>query len=249
MKPVALPGNFATSAVQQRYSASVRPLQRQANLRETVTVALRSAIITGEMTPGTVYSAPTLSAQFRVSATPVREVMLDLVKEGLVVAAPNKGFRVTEISAEELDRITEIRLLLEPPSVAAAVPLIGTADLPKLRTLAQDIVDAVSLDDLPSYVEADRTFHLALMAFGGNMRLVELVSDLRSQTRLFGLLPLLESGQLVHSAIEHHSLVDLIEAGDANRVEVFMREHIGHVAGRWAGVSPPTAAAELDELK
>lgn len=228
-------------------SASVRPLQRQANLRETVAIALRSAIISGEMTPGAVYSAPTLGARFGVSATPVREAMLDLVKEGLVVAAPNKGFRVTTISAAELDRITEIRLLLEPPSVAAAVPLIGAAQLPELRQLAQAIVDAVRADDLPAYVEADRTFHLALVAFGGNMRLVELISDLRSQTRLFGLVPLLESGQLEQSAAEHHQLVDLIETGDVVRVQAFMREHIGHVRGRWANPAPPVAEPVTQE--
>ena len=81
----------------------VVPLPEQRSLREQVTSALRAAVISGEMRPGVVYSAPSLAARFRVSATPVREALLDLVKEGLVVSVRNKGFRVTEVTDRQLD--------------------------------------------------------------------------------------------------------------------------------------------------
>jgi DNA-binding GntR family transcriptional regulator len=64
------------------------------SLREQVSHALRAALIAGELRPGVVYSAPVLAAGFGVSATPVREAMLDLAKEGLVEVVRNKGFRV-----------------------------------------------------------------------------------------------------------------------------------------------------------
>ena len=68
------------------------------SLREQVAQALRGALVAGEMRPGTVYSAPALATRFGVSATPVREAMLDLAKEGLVEAVRNKGFRVVGLS-------------------------------------------------------------------------------------------------------------------------------------------------------
>ena len=58
------------------------------------------------MRPGVVYSAPALAARFGVSATPVREAMLDLAKEGLVSAVRNKGFRVTEVEVPMAHRAT-----------------------------------------------------------------------------------------------------------------------------------------------
>ena len=67
------------------------------SLREQVGHALRAALVTGQLKPGEVYSAPGLAAQFGVSATPVREAMLDLAKEGLVEVARNKGFRVVAV--------------------------------------------------------------------------------------------------------------------------------------------------------
>ena len=83
--------------------------------RDRIGAALRAAIVSGAMEPGVVYSAPSLAVRFGVSATPVREAMLDLVREGLVETVANKGFRATEMADSDLDEISELRLLLEPP--------------------------------------------------------------------------------------------------------------------------------------
>ncbi|MFC0553269.1 GntR family transcriptional regulator [Planotetraspora thailandica] len=208
---------------------------RRENLRDRIRDALRAAIISGQLQPGVVYSAPTLGAQFGVSPTPVREAMLDLVKEGLVVPHPNKGFRITQVSEEDLDNLAAIRLLIEPPTVRDSVAVIPEEDLLHLRTLAQDIVDAAESGDLVGYIEADHVFHLTLLGYSRNRFLVDVVAGLRRQTRLLGLTPLLHNGMLVRSAAEHHELMDLIQARDPAATETLMRRHIGHVRGLWAG--------------
>ncbi|GGQ16270.1 GntR family transcriptional regulator [Streptosporangium pseudovulgare] len=211
------------------------------SLREQVAHALRAALITGEMRPGVVYSAPVLAAQFGVSATPVREAMLDLAKEGLVEAVRNKGFRVTELSDRDLDELTEIRLLIEVPTVtrlAAAVGTDGTdgaARFDPLRPLARRIVDAADRGDLIAYVDADIRFHLELLALAGNAHLVDVVRDLRGRARLYGLPALSARGGLAGSAREHLELLDLLAAGDREGTERLIRRHIGHVRGIWAG--------------
>ena len=67
-------------------------LQKPSSLREQISTALRAALITGEMLPGETYSVPAIAEKFGISATPVREAMLDLTKDGILVALPNKGF-------------------------------------------------------------------------------------------------------------------------------------------------------------
>ncbi|MGW1342804.1 GntR family transcriptional regulator [Kribbella sp. NPDC002412] len=213
---------------------SVRRLAQRENLRDSVANALRAAVISGELVPGEVYSAPMLGARFGVSATPVREAMLDLVREGLVTSLRNKGFRVTEVSDADLDNLASLRQLIEPPTIRDVVPVIPEADFPRLRELAEAIVVAAEAGDLIAYIEADRVFHVTLLAYSGNQKLVDVVSDLRSQTRLLGLTPLVESGRLVQSAAEHHELMDLVEARDGGGAEQLMRRHIGHVRGLWA---------------
>src|SRR5205807_8566867 len=106
------------------------------SLREQVSHALRAALIAGELRPGVVYSAPVLAAGFGVSATPVREAMLDLAKEGLVEVVRNKGFRVTELSDRDLDELTELRMLIEVPTTARLAGRLDGAALAELRELA-----------------------------------------------------------------------------------------------------------------
>lgn len=207
------------------------------SIRDTVTSTLRGAIIAGEMAPGEVYSAPTLAAQFGVSATPVRESMVDLAKEGLVESVRNKGFRVTQPTARELDEIAKIRLLLEPPSIRDITPLVPETDFPMLRSMAQAIVDAATEGDLVGYLDADRTFHLKLLSYTGNGELSSLISDLRNRTRLFGLKGLSDTGDLVESAEEHHQILDAVESRDSSRAEAEMVDHINHVRGKWADSS------------
>ncbi|GGU97353.1 GntR family transcriptional regulator [Kitasatospora herbaricolor] len=206
----------------------------QERLRDQVAHALRAALISGELRPGVVYSAPALAADFGVSATPVREAMLDLAREGLVEAVRNKGFRVTELTEGDLDDFTEIRALIEVPTVGRVTRSATPEQLERLRPAAQAIVDAAGRHDLIGYLEADRRFHLDLLGLAGNARLVEVVGDLRKRSRLYGLTRLDARGELVSSAEEHLELLDLMISGDADAAEECMSRHLGHVRSLWA---------------
>lgn len=209
-------------------------ISERTSLRERVAESLRAALVSGRMVPGTTYSIPALAEQFGVSATPVREAMLDLVNEGIMSAVPNKGFRVVELSDAELDQITELRRLLEVPTVGDLAGAIDRAAVRRLRSLADAVSDAARRGDVVAYVEADRELHLALLAEAGNPRLVEMVGRLRDQSRLYGLEQLAADGVLVDSAAEHMRLIDALESGDRRAAERVMAHHLDHVRGIWA---------------
>ncbi|MEK0097412.1 GntR family transcriptional regulator [Streptomyces sp. A475] len=206
----------------------------RSSYRERVADALRAALIAGELRAGEVYSAPTLAVRFGVSATPVREAMLDLAKEGLVDAVPNKGFRVTAVSEKQLDEYKHIRSLIEIPTTAELAATADLAALEALRPVAREIVDAAVAGDLIAYVEADIRFHLGLLALSGNEHLVEVVGDLRKRSRLYGLNALVEAGRLEASAEEHLEILDALVARDEEAVRAVMTRHLGHVRGLWA---------------
>lgn len=212
----------------------ITPLGRQRSLRDSVTESLRGAIISGALKEGTLYSAPALGAAFGVSATPVREAMMDLAHEGLVEAVKNKGFRVTRITDKELDEIIQIRLLLEPPIVGKVAGTIPAEDYPQLRKLADRIVTAASKGDLSGFLAVDREFHAQILSYYGNERLTELATSFRARTRLYGIKSLSETQKLAESAREHLEIVDLLEKGDSRGVEDIMCTHIQHARGLWA---------------
>lgn len=210
---------------------------KKSSYRERVADALRAALIAGELRAGEVYSAPTLAVRFGVSATPVREAMLDLVKEGLVDTVPNKGFRVTAVSEKQLDEYTHIRSLIEIPTTAELATTADPVALEALRPVAREIVTAAATGDLIAYVEADIRFHLGLLALAGNEHLVEVVGDLRKRSRLYGLNALVEAGRLEASAEEHLAILDALLARDEEAVREVMTRHLGHVRGLWAAES------------
>src|SRR4029453_12904919 len=87
------------------------------SLREQARQVIRGLVITGQMRPDQLYSVPRLAAELGVSATPVREALLDLEREGLLEAERNRGFAVVSLSLGDLNDIFAVRLLLEGPSV------------------------------------------------------------------------------------------------------------------------------------
>ncbi|MEU3712871.1 GntR family transcriptional regulator [Streptomyces catenulae] len=212
-------------------------------LRDQVAHALRAALISGELQSGEVYSAPALAEDLGVSATPVREAMLDLAREGMVEPVRNKGFRVTEVDERDLDQYTEIRTLIEVPMIGRIARSAAPEDLEALRPVAEEIVCAARVHDLIGYLEADRRFHLSLLALSGNDRLVETVGDLRKRSRLYGLTALDERGELLPSAEEHLELLDLMLTGGAKAAERCMTRHLGHVRTLWAEGEQDRAAA------
>ena len=210
-------------------------LQPAASLREQVEEALSAQIITGEIEPGAVLTAPSLATQFGVSATPVREALLTLQRKGFLEPIRNKGFRVTGVSLDELRQLAQVRQLLECPPMRELAGAVPNELESELRALADEIVAAGDEGRLQDYLAADTRFHLLLIELVGNDHLSRIVRELRQQTRLGGLAALAESRVLADSAAEHAQLLDLLVAGDGAGAEALMRTHIGHVPGIWSG--------------
>lgn len=205
-----------------------------ARARARVTEALRAAIVTGDLAAGGVYSAPRLAARFGVSPTPVREAMLDLVRDGLVRTIPNRGFQVVEPSPAALHDILELRLLLEVPVVVRLAERgLRDAELAALRPLAEQTLRAASAPDVVAHVVADLAFHLALLDQWGNTEITEVVRALRSRSRLAGLRSADNHAAMVDSAREHLELLDLLRRRDAAAAGTLMAAHLRRAADLW----------------
>jgi DNA-binding GntR family transcriptional regulator len=213
----------------------IQTIEPSTSFRSEVEDALAAAIVAGEIQPGTLLSVPTLAARFGVSATPVREAVLQLEKRGFVVSVRNKGFRVTQVSEQDLRDIVQVRRWLEAPAMRIIAAKMPKIPIQPYRTLATAIVAAAANSDFPAYLAADSAFHLSILELVDNKKLVDLVGELRKQTRMVGLVGLANSSELQKSADEHHLLLDLLSEGRGDEAEQLMLAHIGHVSGWWAG--------------
>jgi DNA-binding GntR family transcriptional regulator len=210
------------------------PLQRT-SLREQALALLREALITGRITDDVVYSSKALATELGVSNGPIREAMLALVGDGLMEAVPNKGFRAVPLTPADLAEIYEMRLLLEVPVIARQARDGLPGDLAaRLAGLADTIERTARSRDLTGNLAADRDFHLALLAAGGNRRLVSTVARLRDQTRLHNLRTINADGRLITSAEEHRPLLAAIVRHDEHAAERLMRQHLEHIRRDWS---------------
>ncbi|MFJ4982674.1 GntR family transcriptional regulator [Streptomyces sp. NPDC088732] len=212
-----------------------RRMPERHSVRDQVLRALRGALVTGELRPGAVYSAPALAERFGVSATPVREAMQLLAREGAVEALPNKGFRVFERSRRDRAELAEVRALLEVPVVLRLARTVPSSRWEQLRPLVEATVAAAALGDRAAYAEADRAFHRALLEVSGNRQLVAVAEELHRRAQWpvaedharAGGTPRGIRAELVADAGEHAALLEALVSGDLPVVEALARGHYG----------------------
>ncbi|MRH91212.1 FCD domain-containing protein [Nocardia sp. SYP-A9097] len=203
---------------------------KRSSLRDQALAAIREGLISGQLEPGGIYSAPGLAAELGVSATPVRDAMLTLVHQGLIEAVRNRGFRVVTLSAADRLDIVQLRVLLEIPAMEELTGSPQVKDhYAEFSAVAADIVTAARHGDLIGYLDADRHFHLGLLDLLGNRRLVTVVGDLRGQTSLYGLRKLCARGGLTASAEEHLPILDALMGGDSHVTTQLMHKHLEHL--------------------
>ncbi|WND34221.1 GntR family transcriptional regulator [Streptomyces sp. BB1-1-1] len=206
-----------------------RALVQRSSVRGQVLDALRTALVSGELRPGEVYSAPALGERFGVSATPVREAMQQLALEGAVEVVPNRGFRVVERGDRELAELAEVRALIEVPVLLRLARTVPAERWAELRPLAEATVRAASSGCPATYAEADRAFHRAVLALAGNDQLVRIAGDLhrRAQWPPAGAPAVRGRADLIADAHEHTALLDALIAGDPDLVRTLVGEHFG----------------------
>ncbi|MFC4496360.1 GntR family transcriptional regulator [Streptomyces ovatisporus] len=209
-------------------TAGTPKLPERHSVRAQVLTALREALLSGELVPGEVYSAPALAERFGVSATPVREAMQRLVCEGAVETVPNRGFRVAVCSDRDRAELAEIRALLEIPSVLEAARAMPSECWERLRPYADEALRTAQGGDRTAYAEADSAFHGALLELTGNRQLVAVAADIqrRALRRPAPVPPSMCSAELLEDAYGHFKLLDALRTRDLATVERLMREHV-----------------------
>lgn len=202
-------------------------ISRQESLAQQVRDYVYDKIITGDLVASETYSVSELSHQLGVSRTPVREAVLQLEEIGLVAIVRNKGFRVVEVSAEDIVSAFQMRYLLEPFSAARAAQQTGSGRvMAELRRSMSVMVEASASNDRRAFMAADKEFHDLLLDQGENSRLTQAVNTARDATYSRGLSTrsLQRTWNDIHE--EHERILRAIDDSDAEEAAGAMRDHI-----------------------
>ncbi|MBF8224310.1 GntR family transcriptional regulator [Halomonas sp. 328] len=218
-------------------------------LAERVFQQLQEAIVRGELAPGSKITEPGLSKAYGISRGPLREAMRRLEVHRLIERVPHVGARVVKLSMKELLELFDVREALESMAARLAAEHMTAEEIAGLREVLAVHERQGDLKRGEAYYqrEGDLDFHYRIVLGSHNKMLMTLLcDDLYYLVRLYRTQFSASGSRPQRAFVEHHRIVDAIEAGDAELAELLMRRHVSasraNVAERYAA----TLAEEVD---
>jgi DNA-binding GntR family transcriptional regulator len=187
--------------------------------------AVRQAILSGRLLPGTPLREAALAEELGVSRSTIREAARVLSSEGLVRYQMNRGIVVADITGADAADIYAARAAVE---LAAADALTGHRDpavYARLSDLVEQIERAFGRGDTAAVLDGDRLFHATLVAAAGSPRLGRFYGQLQQEQRLALALAERSSRELGRTADDHRQLLDALR-GSRTRARAELTAHL-----------------------
>lgn len=196
------------------------------SLGDTVYEALREAIIKQVLKPGERLMETELAEEMGVSRTPVREAMRKLELEDYVEMIPRKGTYVSGLSIKDVNNLFEIRGALETLAAGLAAKRATQVEIAEMRKNLQEETHLFETSDVLKMIEFDTCFHEIIYSAARNVRLQNMIKDLRDQIQRFRTTSLAVPGRMKFALAEHHKIVEAIALGDVQEAERVTRAHL-----------------------
>lgn len=219
---------------QKLSDADSGPLRR-ASLVELAYERVQQRIVSGQLDEGARLVIDELAREFGISPIPVREALVRLKVERMVVFEANKGYRVApKPDPVELEHLYQGRLILEIGAVTEGFDAVNEQTLETLSELNREL-SAISVDDSAeankAFILKNEAFHLELVGLSRNPFIIDAYNRLGYHQRMLQTLyyqgdP--DSGRVVG---EHEEIIQCLRSGNPGAVADALRRHI--VGGQW----------------
>ena len=194
---------------------------------------IRSRILRGEWTAGTVLGEGPLAEDLGMSKTPVRQALRLLLQQGLLEVGPHRQMLVRDLSAEHRAEVLQIRRALEQIAVANASRRMPPEAIDELQVLLRRQRRAAAAGNEEAFLNLDEEFHLSVARGAAMATVAELLGQMRGFVRLMLLGRVREPAELRQVIAEHQELVDAVEARDEARAQEVLVRHLD----TWAPVA------------
>ena len=206
----------------------VLALPANRGLGADIATRLRAAILNGYFDPGERLPEESLARTVGVSRGPIREALVQLEREGLIVIRRNRGAFVAQLAREDLEEVYTLRVAIERLAVQRAIQFATDEALDEMQAVVDEIAQHMASGITEQEAaELDLKFHDLIYRASNHRRLHETWTTLRPQIHI-----LLLNRNVAHEdfrdfAVSSHQLIlDALRARDeARAVEVTM-EHL-----------------------
>lgn len=206
-------------------------------LHKVVQKAIEERILSGHFSPGEKISEVDVATSFGVSRTPVKLALNELAAEGIVEMLPRRGAFVKVFSDADIQKIHQVRSVLEGLSGRLAAQNRTEKDLKQLRAIVAAYRDVVMVDQEAQTADSkkvaaklkrlDLDFHNIILSMSGNEHLVDIARRKNLQFQCFINVAWGESKESrLRVLSEHEEILKALEAGNAELCEHLMQNHI-----------------------
>lgn len=200
-------------------------------MEEKVYLTLRREILQGNLPGGQRLVQDELASQLGTSRIPVRAALQKLESTGLVILDQKGFYTVATFTASDIAEIYGLRLLLEPYAARLAVPNMSAERLVQLAETNAEMNAAVKDGDTDRWSELNRDFHMSIYEDCGQPRLLRIIRDISASRPSFS--PIKTKDTLDRSSQEHAAMLEAAHQGNAERMEILIRDHIRNAGETW----------------
>jgi DNA-binding GntR family transcriptional regulator len=209
---------------------------------------LREQILSLQLAPNTELDEVQFSRELGFSRTPIREALIRLASDSLVVLAPNRGARVAPLDMDQVPQVLEALELYERATTRWAALRRQPADIALLERRNQEFSVACETEDPRQIVEANWAFHDAINQACGNRYLANDCSKMLRGVMRLSLLAFRQSDAQLSSydvVEQHREMIEAIRSGNADLAEDLVYKHSDEFRDRMKAFIAGTSTADF----
>jgi DNA-binding GntR family transcriptional regulator len=201
--------------------------QDRPRLADIVYNQLLEAIRSGAISDDERLVQEKLAEEMQISRTPVREALLRLEQEGILVVAQRGGFRVYRMSRDEVHELYQARAAIEGQAMRILAANPDAKKNQELRKLIEK-EENISSPSIDAYFTANRNIHRKIVELSDNRYLLEMFDNIWNRGVSYNLFAAIAKIDLAQSLGDHLKLVDAIETGNPIVAMEAIVDHIAH---------------------
>jgi DNA-binding GntR family transcriptional regulator len=196
------------------------------SLKQQAYHAIKHKIVSLELQPGAVIDESALIAELKVGRTPIREALQRLALEKLVVIIPRRGMFVSEIGITDLNRLFEVRVVLESLAARLAAQRGRKEHWQRMEAALAQVSDEQQLNDNETLIAIDEVCHEIMYEAADNPFLHDILSTNYALSLRLWYYSLGRIGRMHTTVQEHRQILEALRAGDSIRAAHLLQEHI-----------------------
>jgi len=167
----------------------------------------------------------TISEQFGISRTPLREAISRLEHEGLVRVISRRGVYIHRKSKDEILDMILAWAALESMAARMAVEVASAAELKELRGIVDEFDSNHLADHANEYSDSNIRFHQTIIKLGKSQQIIRMTDEILMHVRAIRARTITDSNRIQQSLTDHLEIVAALEARDADLACELVREH------------------------